>query len=245
MTRPLRFTPITGASPLLRAGPPASGATVLNVSQFLLPDALPLTIPRHIHRRATAVSPPAFPRSVQKPQTRLAPPSCRAPPGQSTGTRQAHPGTTGLPRFRCQILVSTRPQRLRSPFRSPPDAITCALSSSLTTTVFNQRSMRRFDASPRRATPKGHNPSSPTQHHDQRRLPTWHPPSRSWHTPVPQRGVIDPQLSGDSRDRPTGRANQLHSVAFQLIGQLPTRPFALSHTDILSLEASCHMGEVQ
>ncbi len=30
--RPLRSTPITGASPLLRAGPPADAATVLNVS---------------------------------------------------------------------------------------------------------------------------------------------------------------------------------------------------------------------
>ena len=35
--------------------------------------------------------------------------------------------------------------------------MTCAFSSSLTTTVFSQRSMRWFDASPRRATPKGHN----------------------------------------------------------------------------------------
>src|ERR1019366_2348306 len=33
----------------------------------------------------------------------------------------------------------------------------CAFSSSLTTTVISQRSMRWFDASPRRATPKGHN----------------------------------------------------------------------------------------
>ena len=46
--------------------------------------------------------------------------------------------------------------RLRSPSRSPPDAINRAVSSSLTTTVINQRSMRWFDASPRRATPKGH-----------------------------------------------------------------------------------------
>src|SRR5680860_638643 len=36
-------------------------------------------------------------------------------------------------------------------------------SSSLTTTVFSQRSMRRFGASPRRAAPKGQ-PSSLVQH---------------------------------------------------------------------------------
>lgn len=44
---------------------------------------------------------------------------------------------------------------LRSPFQSSPDASYDAFSSSLTTTVFSQRSMRRFGASPRRATPKG------------------------------------------------------------------------------------------
>ena len=37
-----------------------------------------------------AVSTLAFSRSVQEPQTRLAPPLRRAPPGQYTGTRQAH-----------------------------------------------------------------------------------------------------------------------------------------------------------
>jgi hypothetical protein len=49
--------------------------------------------------------------------------------------------------------------------------MTCAFSSSLTTTVINQRSMRWFDVSPRRATPKGHNlhhPHSTTS----RTLPT-------------------------------------------------------------------------
>src|SRR6266480_4159490 len=46
--------------------------------------------------------------------------------------------------------------RSRSPSRSPPDASTDAFSSSLTTTVFSQRSMRWLEASLRRATPKGH-----------------------------------------------------------------------------------------
>jgi hypothetical protein len=49
---------------------------------------------------------------------------------------------------------------LRSSSRTPPDASYDAFSSSLTTTVFSQRSMRRFEASPRRATSKGH-----TLHH--------------------------------------------------------------------------------
>src|ERR1035437_2837176 len=47
MGRPLRSTPITGASSLLRTGPPARPASVLNTSQFLLLGALPLTTPNH------------------------------------------------------------------------------------------------------------------------------------------------------------------------------------------------------
>jgi hypothetical protein len=43
MSRPLRSAPITEVSSLLRAGPPACAATVLNASQFLLLNALPLT----------------------------------------------------------------------------------------------------------------------------------------------------------------------------------------------------------
>src|SRR5664280_958833 len=42
MSRPLGSTPITGASSLLRDGPPATAATVLNSSRFLPPGALPL-----------------------------------------------------------------------------------------------------------------------------------------------------------------------------------------------------------
>jgi hypothetical protein len=89
MSRPLHSTPVTWASLLLGAGPPADAATVLNASQFLLLGVLPLaTHPSG----AAAVSASAFPRSIQKPQTGLAPPPCRTPPGQSAGTRQAHPG---------------------------------------------------------------------------------------------------------------------------------------------------------
>src|ERR1035437_3796919 len=45
MGRPLRSTPITGASSLLRPGPPARPASVLNTSQFLLLGALLLPPP--------------------------------------------------------------------------------------------------------------------------------------------------------------------------------------------------------
>src|SRR5437763_16568531 len=45
MTRPLRSPPITGGSALLRAGPPAHAASVLNASRFPPLGALPLTDP--------------------------------------------------------------------------------------------------------------------------------------------------------------------------------------------------------
>jgi hypothetical protein len=74
--------------------------------------------------------------------------------------------------------------RSRSPSRSPPDAFHDAFSSSLTTTVFSQRSMRRFGASLRRATPKGQDPSSPAQHRI--KDPSYIGPSlRSGHTLAP------------------------------------------------------------
>ena len=48
------------------------------------------TLPLATTTISVAVSTLAFSRSVQEPQTRLTPPLRRAPPGQYTGTRQAH-----------------------------------------------------------------------------------------------------------------------------------------------------------
>jgi hypothetical protein len=61
-----------------------------------------------------------------------------------------HPGSDANYRFRCFISGE-----LSSPFRSPTDAIKDAFSSTLTTTVINQRGLRCFEASPRRAAPEG------------------------------------------------------------------------------------------
>jgi transposase InsO family protein len=60
-----------------------------------------------------------------------------------------------------------------------------AFSTSLTTTVFSQRSMWRFETSPRRAVPKGL-PSSSTQHCFQRGSYLHSAPlfSHSWHTDI-------------------------------------------------------------
>src|SRR3954470_15499227 len=83
----------------------------------------------------------------------------------------------------------------RSPSRSLPDAVIRAFSSSLTTTVFSQRSMRRFDTSPRRAAPKGQTFISCTAPRSITQLPSNLP--RSWHTPVAQRRGVDVQQRAD------------------------------------------------
>ncbi len=179
MVWPLRSTPITGASPLLRASPPTHPASVLNTSQFLLLGALPLTTPN-----GAAVSGWAFPRSMQPQQTRLASPSCRTPPGQSAGTRQAHPGNNLKPRFRCHVvnhLDTSTAIHSRSPSWSPPDTSTAPSPHRSPPRPHDQRSMRRFEASPRRATPKGQTFINRTAQRKQH-SPTLSITSISWHT---------------------------------------------------------------
>ena len=125
---------------------------------------------------AAAVSGHAFSRSAREPQTGLTPPPRRTPPGQYTGTRQAHPGTHTI----APVLMPSEQSYDASAvivFPAPTWRITCAFSSSLTTTVFSQRSMRRFEASPRRAAPKGHRSFiSRTAPHPETHLPTWRAP---------------------------------------------------------------------
>src|SRR3954454_12444324 len=108
---------------------------------------------------------------------------------------------------------------LRSPSRSPPDAVIRAFSSSLTTTVFSQRSMRRFDTSPRRAAPKGLTFISCTAPRLITQLPSDLP--RSWHTPVAQRALIDVYFPGHFRDRTRRLDPHLHRLVPELRRILP------------------------
>jgi hypothetical protein len=90
MSRPLRSTP-TPASRSFTATTSRSaserriGTQRLQVCYL---GALPLAT--YGPTTPIAVSTLAFSRSVQEPQTRLTPPKRRTPPGQYTGTRQAH-----------------------------------------------------------------------------------------------------------------------------------------------------------
>ena len=58
-------------------------------------------------------------------RTKLAPPPCRTPPGQSAGSRQAHPGPVLQTRFRRHLsgFDTSSVDRLRSPSWPIPDAL--------------------------------------------------------------------------------------------------------------------------
>jgi len=159
MTRRLRSTPITGASPLLRAGPPAGPATVLTPAPGLLPLAHP-----------------------QKPngQCRLrpSPVSCRS---RRPGSRRLHaghrlasqraparliPGSWVHPGFgvTCVVFDTSTAIRSRSPSRSPPDTSRVPFPHRSPRSRHRSRSMWRFEASPAGRLRRADNPSSPAQH---------------------------------------------------------------------------------
>src|SRR5580704_15417266 len=133
MSRPLRSAPITGASALLRAGPPARTATVLSTSPFQRLGALPLAPSRARYRHA----PSRVPHVSRRPGSRHLHAGHRL--ASNTGFRQAHPGTGIIapvlmpsPTFDASAVVHSR-----SPSRSPPDGSHTAFSASLSTAVFS------------------------------------------------------------------------------------------------------------
>src|SRR5206468_1197126 len=112
------------------------------------------------------------------------------PPDSSRSPRPGH-GSDAI------SFVTTRQQRfgithLPGPHLTPPGAV----STSLTTTVFSQRSMWRFEATSRKATPKGQ-PSSLAQHRLLEASPTYAsgPPFVVHGTRL---GKVGPCLVGDT-----------------------------------------------
>jgi len=105
-------------------------------------------------------------------RAKLAPPPCRRPPGQSAGTRQAHPGPTLQTRFRSRLsgFDTSSMDRSRSPSQPTLDALDGApFPQTLTTTALDRSSLRWFATSPCRAIaedhqPEGPAPPSPMQH---------------------------------------------------------------------------------
>ena len=125
-------------------------------------------------------------------QAKLAPPPCRTPPGQSAGTRQAHPGPSWQTRFRCHLYQpfdTSSVDRSRSPSWPTPDALNGApFPATLTTTALDRSSSRWFAASPCRATAEDHQPNRPgpsisdAAPHQSVRPSTSTSLLRSWHT---------------------------------------------------------------
>src|SRR5450759_4452250 len=133
--QPLRSSPITGPSSLLRAAPPLCSASVLSSSRFLPLETSPFASVRQVltfHTRA---------------RLGFAPPTCRIPLGQASGFSRTDPGGWVSPRFwhrliafqhfnsrslalaslnhACQNLVPAFPQR------SPPWLLTTAACGGL------------------------------------------------------------------------------------------------------------------
>src|SRR4051812_29612722 len=124
----------------------------------------------------------------------------------------------------------------RSPSRSPPDTVFRAFSSSFTTTVFSQRSMRWFGISPPQGDTEGpailHLLHSTAIDHSA----TSSDLPRSWHTPVAQRALVDPQIAGDLRDGLASLDHHLHGLSLELRAEPST---LLGHGPILSVERNC------
>jgi hypothetical protein len=164
MTLPLRSSPITGPSSLLRSGPPLCPASVLNPSRI---SRLGLSLPPATAGPCWRHWPPAgarrqVPTFRTEAQTKLTPPPCRTPPGQSAGSRQAHPGPSHQTRFRCrpyQPFDTSSVDRSRSSSWPTPDALNGApFPTTLTTTALDRSSSGRFAASPCRTTAEDHRP---------------------------------------------------------------------------------------
>jgi hypothetical protein len=107
MSRPLRSAPITGASPLLRAGPPADAVTVLSTSQFPLLGALPLA--PGTSRAQYRHLPSRVPCESRRPGSR------RLHAGHRLASKRVSarliPELLGCPGSDATFLVSTRHQR--------------------------------------------------------------------------------------------------------------------------------------
>lgn len=153
-TRPLRSTPVTGTSPLLRAGPPAGPASVLDPSQCLLLGALPVA-----HRYAAGSIGTCLllfhAEAADRTHVACMPDTAWPINGHSPGSSRSSDNT---PVSMSSVSLSTRQQRftyvrLPDPHLTP---LTAPFPHRSPRRSSIQRSMRRFEASPRRAAPKGH-----------------------------------------------------------------------------------------
>jgi hypothetical protein len=151
--------------------------------------ATPVLMPHKLFSTRQRQRAPAHRSSSRSPPDVI---TSRLFPRRSTQRSSANADAGGLKpspagrlrRARHPPSLRTAPQPTRRPLTS---RLVLRVHVHNTTTVFSQRSMRRFEASLRRATPKGQDPSSSAQHRI--KDPSYIGPSlRSGHTPAPHRG---------------------------------------------------------
>ena len=169
----------------IRAGPPARPATVLTPG--LTPGcSLSQTKPAHRTALASSIETrlPTFPARAADQAHAPSMPNTTWPETGTPARPCSHGPANGRDFDATPTLDDTSTAvRGYSSSWSPPDTSKDAFSTSLTTTVFSQRSMWRFEASARPATPKGQ-PSSLAEHRFLKVSPTYIKTSvpRSWHT---------------------------------------------------------------
>ena len=135
MSQPLRSTPTPVSRGFTATTSRSAGGCRLGTQCLrLLPRHAPFLRPAGWNQStARTLSTLAFSRSVREPQTGLTPPPRRAPPGQYSGSRQAHPrGGFRTPSYDATSFLNdaSTATPVRSPVRassgtssrSPPDA---------------------------------------------------------------------------------------------------------------------------
>jgi hypothetical protein len=175
MTRPLGSTRITGlhsyhetvrpCAPHRYSAPRGSAARGVSLPRTAAGQRL-----RHWSCAGAGRQVHTFPTGAR---TRLAPPPRRTPPGQSAGSRQAHPRPCARAWFRCRLwdlFDASSVVRLRSPsWPTPAALIGATFPPTLSTPALDRRTSWWFVAfpagRPRRTTdPTGPAPRSPMQH---------------------------------------------------------------------------------
>ena len=191
-TRPLRSSPITGPSPLLRGGPSPCRASVLSPSQFQLLGVLPSAA--GVNTPAGAITARGSHVSCQRPDRARA----TSVPGNRQGSKQVSPwlfpGQQLDPGYDCRRYAydTSAVVHSRSPSRSPPDASRAPFPWCSSPRLIHRSNPRWFTASPCRAAVEGL-PPSPAQHRNhQRDLLHRNLQSRSWRTVV--REALEPDI---------------------------------------------------
>ena len=189
MTRRLRSTPITGLPHYYEPVRQPDPQRYSHPRQAWATPYLPLGNPNDRYR----FRPSPVPCRSRRPGSR------RLHAGHRLASQRAParliPGSWVHPGFgvTCVVFDTSTAIRSRSPSRSPPDTSRVPFPHRSPRSRHRSRSMWRFEASPRRATPKGQQSLISCTTPLQQALPTSNSPPRSGHTPTTTNGTAPPR----------------------------------------------------